>query len=91
MNKEFKNQILQGLYDIANSQIVADLKTPEDIHAILYPFIRAVIDNPEALEEASSWNHFMSILHHLETKEPTFILLPFDVSMSFALYMYIYH
>lgn len=91
MNQEFKNQILQGLYDIANSQLVAKLETPEDIHAILYPFIRAVIDNPEALEEASNWFPFTSVLQHLETDQPAFKLMPFEISMTFSLYMYIYH
>jgi hypothetical protein len=91
MDRKFNNQILQGLYDIANSQVVANLKTPEDIYAILYPFIRAVIDNPEAFEEASSWSPFISVLEHLRIKEPMYKLMPFEVSMSFTLYMYIYH
>jgi hypothetical protein len=91
MNIKFNNQIVQSLYDAANSQVVSKLKTTEDIHAILYPFIRAVIDNPEALEEASSWSPFISVLEHLRIKEPMYKLMPFEVSMSFSLFMFIYH
>lgn len=93
MNTQFKNQNLQILYDVVNSQTVANLKTPNDIHAVLYPFIKTIINNPEALAElfTSTWYPLKSILIHLETKQPTFKLMPFEISMAFDLFMHVYH
>ena len=62
----FNNPIVNQLYDIANSNLVAELKTPQDIEDILYPFIRAVIDDNIAYEEAKKWSKFVSVIEHIE-------------------------
>lgn len=91
MESKFTNQNLQNLYELVNSDMVAKLQTPEDIHAVIYPFIKSVIDNPSSLEEASKWTLFRGVLNHLETKKPSYTLMPYEISMAFDLYMYIYH
>jgi hypothetical protein len=87
----FNNPILQQLYDISNSKIVADLKFPEDIENILYPHIRAVIDDMNAYEEAKKWISFDAVIKHIENNEKFFEKMNFNMSMCVSLYMSIYH
>jgi hypothetical protein len=92
----FKNQILMRLYETVNSSIVANIKTVDAIHAVLYPYIRAVIDDKEAYEEgiSSGWQPFKAIKDHVEgynTGYKDFLRMDQNTSMSFSLFMYIYH
>ena len=91
-NYIFKNQTLMRLYETVNSKIVANLKNTEHIHAVLYPYIKAVIDDNEAYQEGqlSSWYPFRAITDHISGKKD-FERMNQEASVSFSLYMYIYH
>ena len=86
----FNNPIVKQLYEIANSNLVAELRTPESIEDILYPHIRAIIDDKLAYEEAKKWSEFDSVVKHVENNNIIFEKLNFNTSMCFSLYMYIY-
>ena len=87
----FTNSFLQRLNEVANSQSVANLKTTSDIYNVLYPYVRAVIDNPDAYEESKTSSIYKCISEHHETKISTYERMDLNVSMCFTLYMYIYH
>jgi hypothetical protein len=91
-NYIFKNQTLMRLYETVNSKTVANLKCTDHIHSVLYPYIRAVIDDKEAYQEGllSSWYPFRAISIHANGNKEYERMNP-EVSVSFSLYMYIYH
>lgn len=91
-NYIFQNQTLIRLYEVATSQKFADLKYVNHIHDILYPLIRAVIDDTAAYNEGleSTWYPFQSISNHINGQH-NFHRMSVEVSMSFSLWMYIYH
>jgi len=88
----FKNQTLLRLYETVNSSCVANLKFVNHIHAVLYPLIQAVIDDTDAYNEGqhSSWYPFQSITNHMNGQHNFQRMTP-EESMSFSLWMYIYH
>ena len=88
---KFTNSFLQRLHEIVNSSTVANLKTTSDIYNVLYPYVRAVIDNPAAYEESKTSSIYKCISQHIETKISTYERMDLNVSMCFTLYMYIYH
>lgn len=95
-NYNFQNTKLKALYETVNSPIVGRIKTTDTIHEVLYPYIKEVIDDKEAYQEglSSDWYPFKAIKDHVEgyhTGYKDFKLLDQDASMSFSLYMYIYH
>ncbi len=89
--KTFNNIILQRLHEVANSNLVANLKTPNDICDVIYPYVRAVIDDVNAYEESKTSYVYKCISSHIESNIPYYKLMDFNTSMCFTLYMYIYH
>jgi hypothetical protein len=87
----FNNNILQRLHEVANSTVVANLKTATEICNILYPYVREVIDDPYAYEESKTSPIYKSISKHVESGLPEFKRMNLDTSMCFTLYMNIYH
>ena len=90
---KFNNSKVQELYDIANSSAVANLKNTNSIREILFPLIQEIVNNPDAYNEAKeNWYAFEGVSKHydcIDYKE--FKLMDFETSVSFSLYMYIYH
>jgi hypothetical protein len=89
---KFNNSSVQTLYNIAHSKTVANLQNTEDIKNVLLPLINDVINDTEAyLEARTKWNAFSSVVDHVEKQEKTYVRMDYDSSISFSLYMYIYH
>ena len=87
----FKNNILQLLHEVLNSKLVANLKTPTDICNVIYPYVRAVIDDSSAYEESKTSYIYKCISVHFESGIPEYKRMDLETSMCFTLYMYIYH
>jgi hypothetical protein len=87
----FNNNILQLLHEVANSKLVANLKTANEIRDILYPYVREVINDSSAYEESKTSYIYKCISSHVESGIPEYKRMDFETSMCFTLYMYIYH
>jgi hypothetical protein len=87
----FNNNILQMLHEVANSKLVANLKSPTEICDVLYPYVRAVIDDPDAYEESKKFPIYKCISEHVQSGLPEYKRMGLETSMCFTLYMYIYH
>ena len=90
---KFNNSKVQKLYDIANSDLVANLKNTDDIREILFPLIQEIVNNPDAYTEAKEkWYAFKGVSNHYDCQDfKEFKRMDFESSVSFSLYMYIYH
>jgi hypothetical protein len=86
----FKNPILQKLHEVINTPLVANLKTTEEITLVLYPYVRDVINNDEAYDEAKTSNIYINIYHHVESQEPLYKRMDLNTSMCFTLFMFTY-
>jgi hypothetical protein len=89
--QRFSSNILTQLNDIINSPIVANLKTPNDIRDVVYPYVRAVIDYASAYEESKTSYVYKYIGEHIESNMPHYKLMDLNTSMCFTLYMCVYH
>lgn len=90
-NISFKNDSVQNLYNTLHSYEVSQLETVEEIKEILYPYVQKIIDDKNAYEEAINFNEFTSIKTHIEDGEKYFKNLDLETSLSFLLFLFIYH
>jgi hypothetical protein len=87
----FKNRNLQYLHNMLNTPLVANLKNTDDIRNVLYPYVRWVINDPEAYEESKHANIYRTISEHIETNQSVYVRMDLDTSMCFTLFMNTYH
>ncbi len=91
-NLQFKNSKVQELYDLANSELVANLKNTNDIREALLPLIQEIVNNQEAYIEAKDkWYAFKGVSNHYDLNLKEFKQMDFESSVCFSLYMYMYH
>ena len=87
----FSFNALKQLDEVIKSSTVANLKTANDIHDVIYPYVRAVIDDVDAYEESKTSYIYKCISLHIESGESVYNRMDLETSMCFTLYMYIYH
>jgi hypothetical protein len=91
-NIVFENETAQALYNFANSNKFAKLELLNDMRDHALPFIKAVVEDQSAYEEANSkWQEFRTVKEHLENQKLTFEKLDIETSMCASLWFYIYH
>ena len=89
---QFENETAQALYNFANSNEFAKLELANDMRDHALPFIKAVVEDQSAYEEANSkWQEFRTVKEHVETQKLTFNNLDLETSMCASLWFYIYH
>lgn len=90
-NHIFKNVVVQKLYDILHSVDLSLMKNTTEIYYVLNPLIQNVINNEEAYSELYDYNVFTPIIEHIDNDKKYFKKMDFAESMSFALWMNVYH
>jgi hypothetical protein len=89
---QFENKTVQDLYNFANSNEFAKLDIANEMRDHILPFIKAVVEDKSAYEEAvNKWEEFRTVKEHLETDKLTFNDLDKETSMCTSLWFYIYH
>ena len=91
MNRQFNNDNLQELYNVANSNEFAACQRPIDMYHHIIVYIKAVLYDKDALEEAKNWSQFRSISSQLNGERMFGSILDLDISLCFGLWMFIYH
>jgi hypothetical protein len=90
-NRIFINQKVQALYDLCYTEPIAKLNSTIEICNIFLPLVQLILDDPDAYNEAKTWNDFYGVIEQNENKTKLYPAMDFNSSMCFSLWSYIYH